>query len=168
MENSGNCQRVLIAWPLRTGLITWLDRVECDQLRRLSAVLLIEKSLARCSGDHLALDRVEFDQLTYRDMLRRTCGSMKRLATNNATRSRKMGRDCKARWSADGNIARRLLKILASASPAQACSGSRTRLNALATNNATRSRKMGRDCKARWSADGNIARRLVKILASAT
>ena len=34
-----------------------LDRVEFDQLRRLSAVLLIEKSLARCSGDHLALDR---------------------------------------------------------------------------------------------------------------
>ena len=47
-----------------------LDQVEFDQLRRLSAVLLIEKSLARCSadhlarscsGDHLALDRVEFD-----------------------------------------------------------------------------------------------------------
>ena len=38
-------------------LITWLWSVEFDQLRRLSAVLLIEKSLARCSGDHLALDR---------------------------------------------------------------------------------------------------------------
>ena len=57
-----------------------LDRTEFDQLRRLSAVLLIEKSLARCSGDHLALDRVEFDQLTYRDMLRRSplCGSLDR------------------------------------------------------------------------------------------
>ena len=45
------------------------------------------------------------------------------------------------------------------ASPAQAYSGSRTRLNALATNNATRSRKMGRDCKVRWSSPDSRSRR---------
>ena len=28
-----------------------------------SAVLLIEKSLARCSGDHLVLERVEFESI---------------------------------------------------------------------------------------------------------
>ena len=45
------------------------------------------------------------------------------------------------------------------ASPAQAYSGSRTRLNALAINNATRSRKRGRDCRVRWSSPDSRRRR---------